>query len=354
MRILKQTENHWKLRIESDDDLWVLARLASTGRHLAMLGERRDTTTAESGSRAKAAERKKMWIELRILNTEYQSYSDILRVHGIIEQAPIDIGSHHTHLIEIGDEIELISMVPFPAFDSSLLKDAVDSSNKSNVSVVVVENDEIILFEITSRGLREGATWTMRGGGKRGDVRTSESVAQSFQKQVAKEILAATSTELPMILCGPGHAREKLRSVILEIEPERNLRLIGTSMAGRAGANEVIREGLANEFLEDHAINKEIQLLEEVWKRISSNGAVAYGEQALVRAMSEGAIETLLVAIDLLRDEETQLDDKLLRDWVQGLDAIGGQLIQCSTDHDAGEQLLGLGGVVALLRYKMV
>ena len=354
MRILKQTESHWKLRIESDDDLWVLARLASTGRHLAMLGERRDTTTAESGSRAKAAERKKMWIELRILNTEYQSYSDILRVHGIIEQAPIDIGSHHTHLIEIGDEIELISMVPFPAFDSSLLKDAVDSSNKSNVSVVVVENDEIILFEITSRGLREGATWTMRGGGKRGDVRTSESVAQSFQKQVAKEILAATSTELPMILCGPGHAREKLRTVILEIEPERNLRLIGTSMAGRAGANEVIREGLANEFLEDHAINKEIQLLEEVWKRISSNGAVAYGEQALVRAMSEGAIETLLIAIDLLRDEETQLDDKLLRDWVQGLDAIGGQLIQCSTDHDAGEQLLGLGGVVALLRYKMV
>ena len=99
MRILKQTENHWKLRIESDDDLWVLARLASTGRHLAMLGERRDTTTAESGSRAKAAERKKMWIELRILNTEYQSYSDILRVHGIIEQAPIDIGSvSYTHL----------------------------------------------------------------------------------------------------------------------------------------------------------------------------------------------------------------------------------------------------------------
>ena len=66
MHILNQSEDHWKLRIESEDDLWVLARLASNGRHLAMLGERRDTTTAESGSRAKAAERKKMWIELRI------------------------------------------------------------------------------------------------------------------------------------------------------------------------------------------------------------------------------------------------------------------------------------------------
>jgi protein pelota len=125
-------------------------------------------------------------------------------------------------------------------------------------------------------------------------------------------------------------------------------------MAGRAGANEVIREGLANEFLEDHAIHKEMQLLEEVWKRISSNGAVAYGEQALLQAMAEGAIETLLVAVDLLRDEQTQLDGKLLSEWVRGLDDIGGTLMQCSTDHDAGEQLLGLGGVVALLRYKMV
>lgn len=354
MQILQQGENHWKLRIESEDDLWVLARLASKGRMLAMLGERRDSTTAESGSRAKAAERKKMWIQLNVLNTEYKTYSDILRVHGTIEQAPIDIGSHHTHLIETGDEIELESVTPFPDFDIALLNDAVDSSNKSNVSLIVVENDEIILFEITSRGLREGATWTMRGGGKRGDVRNSEAVSQSFQKQVCKEILAATNATLPMILCGPGHAREKLRGVILEAQPERVIRMIATSMAGRSGANEVIRNGLADEFLEDYAIQKEMKLLEEVWTRISSNGAVAYGEQALIRAMNEGAIETLLVAVDLLRDHETQLDGQLLSDWVRGLDDIGGHLIQCSTDHDNGEQLLGLGGVVALLRYKMV
>ena len=41
-------------------------------------------------------------------------------------------------------------------------------------------------------------------GGKRGDVRTSEAVAHSFLKQVSNEILAATSTDLPMILCDQG------------------------------------------------------------------------------------------------------------------------------------------------------
>ena len=29
---------------------------------------------------------------------------------------------------------------------------------------------------------------------------------------------------------------------------------------------------------------------------------------------------------------------------VSGLDEIGAKLVQCSTDHDAGEQLLGMGG----------
>ena len=189
MQILQQGENHWKLRIESEDDLWVLARLASKGRMLAMLGERRDSTTAESGSRAKAAERKKMWIQLNVLNTEYKTYSDILRVHGTIEQAPIDIGSHHTHLIETGDEIELESASPFPDFDIELLNDAVDSSNKSNVSLIVVENDEIILFEITSRGLREGATWTMRGGGKRVMFETARLFLNPFRSKFAKRFL---------------------------------------------------------------------------------------------------------------------------------------------------------------------
>ena len=354
MQLLNQSDEHWKLRIDSEDDLWVLARFAISGRSLAMLGERRDTTTAESGDRAKAAERKKMWIQLRIISTEYKTYSNILRVHGTIEQAPVDIGSHHTHLVEVGDELEIHSSSGFPEYDRLLLTDTMTTDKKSNVSIIVVENDEIILFEVTRRGLREGATWTMRGGGKRGDVRTSETVAKSFQQQVAKEILAATSTQLPMILCGPGHARERLRNVILSQDPQRTIRLVSTSMAGRSGANEIIRDGLADELLSEHAISKEIKLLEEVWLRLSKNGAVAYGENELSRAMNEGAIETLLVSADKIRDPEAMIEGTPVSKWIEAISDIGAELVQCSSDHDSGEQLNNMGGIIALLRYKLV
>jgi protein pelota len=131
------------------------------------------------------------------------------------------------------------------------------------------------------------------------------------------------------------------------------MKSIATSMAGRAGANEILREGLAGELLSEHAITREIALIENAWERLATNGAVAYGTEFLMKAMNEGAIETLLISAELLREENELIGKQTWMEWVNGLSDIGAELVQCSTDHDAGQQLLGLGGVVALLRYTM-
>ena len=106
-----------------------------------------------------------------------------------------------------------------------------------------------------------------------------------------------------------------------------------------------LSEGLAGDVLSEHAVVQETALLEEAWTRISTNGAVAYGAEMIKKALEEGAIETLLISADLVREERWEA--------VSGLDEIGAKLVQCSTDHDAGEQLLGMGGAVALLRFKV-
>ena len=354
MQILQRESMLWRLRINTDDDLWSLARLARAGMSLGMLGERRDQTTAgEEGGRAKSAERKKMWIKLRIENTEYQSFSDVLRVHGIIEEAKFDTGSYHTHNITPGDEIELSCHTAFLATDNQLLQQAVDAAKQVKIALAVVENDEIILFHITPRGLRESTTWTMRGGGKRVDIKESSGVAKGFREKVITELTASLSDETPLILCGPGHAREVMLSEMKKQGETRFMSSIATSMSGRAGANEVLREGLAGSLLEDYAISKEIGLLEEAWKRISTNGAIAYGKDELDKALNEGAIETLLISADLIRDEEDSINGQTWQDWCQKLTEFGGEMVQCSTDHDSGQQLLGMGGAIALLRFKI-
>ena len=70
------------------------------------------------------------------------------------------------------------------------------------------------------------------------------------------------------------------------------------------------------------------------------------------KALNEGAIETLLISADLIRDEEDSINGQSWQDWCQKLAEFGGEMVQCSTDHDSGQQLLGMGGAIALLRFK--
>ena len=182
MRIINRSPSEWRLRVETVDDLWVLANVVRPGTGLAMLGERRDQTTGgEAGGRAKQAERKKMWIRLNVEHTEHQAFSETLRVHGIIEEAAFDVGLHHTHVVDLRDEVVVTAHPSLPQVDRDLLLQSEAEAAQGQVALLVVEHDEMILFFVTGRGLRESATWTMRGGGKRGDIRQSEGVAAAFE-----------------------------------------------------------------------------------------------------------------------------------------------------------------------------
>ena len=112
----------------------------------------------------------------------------------------------------------------------------------------------------------------------------------------------------------------------------------------------MLRDGLAGELLAQHRMVQEIGYLEEAWRRISTNGAVAYGHQEIVQATQEGAVETLLIGADVLR-EKTETKGPAWTTIAENVEAFSGTVIQCSGDHDAGEQLMGFGGAVALLRY---
>lgn len=350
MRVLHRDALRMRLRCESDDDLWTLAQFVQQGHRFGMVGERRDSTTGGlEGGRAKAAERRTMWILLDVLNVEHHVFSDALRVHGTIVEAAFDQGQHHTHVVEAGDEVEIQAHAPFRPIDVQLIEEAASAALRPKVALIVVEHDEVILFTVAQRGLKEGMTWTMRGGGKRNDERTSSGVKEAFLTNTAQEIAASLVGDVPVVLAGPGHARERLATALRSCAPHLVLTLVATSIGGRPAANEVIREGLAGAVLADHALSRETALVEEAMTRIQTSGAVAYGTVQVQRAIDEGAVETLVVLAHLLRGDE---GDR----WQGMCEAVidlGGKVVQCSPDHDAGAQLDGLGGAIALTRYRI-
>ena len=207
MRRIKRLDDGVRLRLDDEDDLWIASQLCSPGTHVGMLSHRRDSTTGtQSDSRAKSAERKPMWIVLEVQETAFQSFTDNLRVHGVISEAKIDIGSHHTHVISPGSEIELTREGGLSRADKSLLKEALSAGRRPKCGLLVVESDEILVFEVASHGIRDVSQFSMRGGGKRADDSTS--VRKGFFERVAKEIRLVFPDQMPLVLCGPGMARE--------------------------------------------------------------------------------------------------------------------------------------------------
>ena len=311
------------------------------------MGYRRDqsTGTQESG-RAKSADRKPMWIVLDAESNEFQPFTDNLRIHGIIWEAPIDKGSHHTHSVRPRDEIEISWEGGIADSDQQLMDESINDSGKGRVAIAVVESDEILLFEIAQHGMRQvGDTFTLRGGGKR-EAKSSE-VRKAFLNQVAEQVSKAVSHEMPIIICGPGMAREQFESLLKKTGSEHKVLNIATSIGGRAAANEVMREGGADMLLGEFAMANQVRLIEEALVRISTNGAIAYGKRNLEEALQQGAIESLVIEAGLLRSDAFWSEAAAL------VRAAGGEVIQASADHDAGEQLMGLGGAIGLLRWNL-
>ena len=95
----------------------------------------------------------------------------------------------------------------------------------------------------------------------------------------------------------------------------------------------------------------ETEVMSEVMKRLGKGEAtVTYGLQAVESALQMGAVETLVVADTTIResDEEQRLHlEKLMREVEQRR----GSITVVSTEHEAGEKLLALSGIAALLRF---
>ena len=348
MRKLSRSDDGIKLRIDDDDDLWTLARICREGTSAGMLSHRRDSTTGtQEGGRSKQAERKPMWIVLRVEEAGFQPFTDNLRLHGVISEAPMDVGSYHTHIIEAGDEIELSWEGGIDSRDLQLIESAVADGQRSRVGLIVVENDEILLFEVAKHGIRDVSSFSMRGGGKRG--KDSSAVRSDFYSRVAKEACLVFGSSMPVAICGPGLARERFETNLREACGIVKILNVATSIGGRAAANEVISEGLADSLLGEYAIVHEVRAIEEALRRVSVDGAAAYGIKEIQFSAEQGAVECLVIEASLLREEG------LAAKWKSISDAVttgGGSIIQASMDHDAGKQLMGFGGALALLRWR--
>jgi protein pelota len=345
MRVLKKNlrgdEGEIALLPESLDDLWHLQHLIERGDLVFALSHRKVPTIADK-VRPEKMERKTVRLGVKVEDIEFHVYSNWLRLHGIIKSG-MDVGAYHTLNIEVGTDLSILKY-HWRRDLLARIDEAVAESQRPKVVLALVEEGEATIGILRQFGVQMAAELRM-GSGKG----SGEDTRATFMRDVADAIDQTAQDGAEVILAGPGFAKEDLKKVIDSSYPElaKRIAMDDASSIGRSGFQEVLRRGAVKSVLESSRIAREAKLIEDLFREIAKDGKAAYGIKEVQTALNYGAIETLLVLDELARRGRV---DETMRE----VGNARGKVVIFSSEFEPGERLRSLGGVAALLRFKIV
>jgi len=334
-----------KLIPETMDDLWHLQHIIDKGDLVKALTFR----TAEQNTdklRLKKTEKKPMILGIRVEDVEFHQFSDRLRIHGVIEEGPQDLGSHHTINIKAGEFKELtIEKEEWRLHHLKRLEDAIKSSKRTDIVFVSLDDDEAVVGVIRQSGIQTVAEIQSHRSGKLYKSSVNE---KEYFGEIIGVLKSVKQRDIPLLIVGPGFAKDRLVTYGRETLPEifSPIFVHGTGNGGLAGVYEAMKGGAAEKIGKENRVILETKLIEQVFEEIAKDGNVAYGKEEVKNALENGAVSYLLILDKIARTDD---GEKLLE--LAKVQKSNFYII--NSTHEAGKRLGGLGGIAALLRFKV-
>jgi protein pelota len=334
---------------ESLDDLWHLTYVLEPGDRVGGDTTRRvrrdDDKTRDTGG-----EREHMWVELAVDDVEFAKFANRLRVGGeIVDCSREDqLGFHHTLNVEERTELEVEKVWQTDQLER--LQEAVEAAENPEVAIATVEEGEAYVHTVAQYGVEERAAIT-KPTGKGEYARPRDELFDELGT-----VLQRTDAEA-VILAGPGFTKQDALDYITDEYPEvaERVTVVDTSASGGRGVHEVLKRGAVEEVQAETRIAREAERIDELMERIAEGAKATYGIDETMQAAEFGAVEQLLILDSRLRVERAGEGDWDVEanELIRTVEQKGGEVTVFSGEFDPGQQLRNLGGVAALLRYRL-
>lgn len=350
MKILHFRKNEAKLVVENIDDLWQLSNIIDAGDTLEGRTFRKiKLGTAEERSHKIA--KKPVFLRISIEKVEFHRYSDILRASGKVQEGKEDIpkGSYHTFNIEEGTTITLIKP-EWLKYQRQKLEQAA-KEKKTDTLICVFDREESYIALMKKYGfdiLTE----------LKGDIAKKAEVNQpvkNFYDEIIKALqeYVARYNIKHVILASPAFWKEELLKNLKDNELKQKMTLATCSSCDKSAINEVLKRPEVQTVLQQDRIAAEMNIVEDLLSEISKQGAAAYGVDETETAVQAGAAKALLVTDSLIQQTRQEERFEKINKMMKTADRTGAAIHIISSDHEGGKKLDGLGGIAAILRYKM-
>jgi protein pelota len=336
-----------KVKIENLDDLWYLSYIIDKGDLVKGQTQRKIKVGADKSKQIK----KTIFLKIRLEDVEFHKYSDILRMSGIIEEGPDDIprGSHHTINAEINSMIT-IEKEKFLNYQLEKLKEA-SNVKMPKILICVMDREDAFFALLKTYGYELLSKIE-------GDVqkkRIQENKKSSFYPEIIKimEEYDKRYTLDNIILASPAFFKEDLMKEIKNPELKKKIVLATCSSLKEDAINEVLKRQEIQEVLKKDRISKEVNLVENLLKEISKGELAAYSLKEVKKATEAGAVSEFLITDSLIRKTRQANNFDEIDTMMKLVEQNKGKIHIISSEHEAGKKLDGLGGIGAILRYKL-
>jgi protein pelota len=337
-----------KLSPENMDDLWILSQLVEPGDSLKGKTFRKIKKT-ESTERAKKIVKKPVFMKITVEKTELGA--DVLRISGKIIEGPDDLprGSYHTFNVEPQGVIT-IQKEKWLKFQLDKLKEAC-TTKVPKIMIVVFDREEAYFAKMKKYGY--SLLTTLSGSVQKKAL--DEKAKDGFYNDIIKQITDYDKrfNLEKIIIASPAFFKEDLMKFLKDGKLRKKIIIATCSSVGENAIHEVLKRDETKVALAEERFAAELKLVEELLTEISKEGNVAYGLKETEEAANSGAIKTLLLTDKLIFNLREKERYGKLEAIMKLVDGMKGDIKIISSGHDGGKKLDGLGGIGAILRYKM-
>lgn len=345
MKIIHKDLKHGslKIRVDNNEDSWYLSSIIEPGDYISGMTERKIRL---GGTEDKSKITKRI-VFLKIHAEKLTDENNILRVAGIIVEAPDDIpkGDYHTFSLDNGAVIT-IQKEQWTTYAIKKLEEAT-KSDRINILIVAFDREEAIFALLKNAGYETLVNL-------KGDVakKDSEEKKGNFYAEIYKQIKDYDSKHnySGIVIASPAFWKEYLLKEFDDDRLKKKVTLATCSSIDGSTINEILKRPELKTVLEKDKSSHESKLIEELLEGIRKDNA-AYGITQVREKITSGNISTLMISESLIkkyREEKKYLELDRIMNNAESLNAD----VRIISSEDAMKKLDGLSGIAALLRWK--
>ncbi|NYZ79735.1 mRNA surveillance protein pelota, partial [Candidatus Micrarchaeota archaeon] len=329
-----------KLKPEVPEDLWHLEKIIRPGDLVS--GSSLRKFTSDSGR----SERKHVFITIRCEKAEFHKGFNKLRALGVIigghPEEFVSVGSHHSLDFDVGDIVQ-IEKIRWTQYELDRIKEAASSAKKPKMAALILDERDAEFFTIREYGVDSLGKISMSGRGKYTDE--SRDAKNKYFGEIYDLI---KSTAEKIIIAGPGFEKENFYSFLKDKDAKlvKNVFVESVGNTGRQGVFELINKETVSRVLKESRFAEEVKAVDEIISKLHTD-YVTYGLKEVSEAVDYGAVERIVIVDSFV------FESKGAQALLEKAERTRASVMMVSHENDVSEKLKALGGVAAVLRFKV-